>query len=160
MPRPGLLGQSPPQPQSCRLRRHITSAEGHLGNFLFDRLDRNCIAVKTKRAAFLAGCGADAPGNLREAVGGIEHPPSRFPVAVRDVLLGIGHGVVQRALVLTERDPAVHAAGRLFTPFSIGINRNEFVEVLNSLLNRFMARFQTGEFEKASIESHFSSPPS
>src|SRR5262249_47588409 len=82
-------------------------------NGAFDRLDGDGRLDDVDRAARLAGCGADAAGELREIVGRVEVAERLHPVAPVDEVVPVGDLVVHRTAGVAIRHPAIHAARRL-----------------------------------------------
>src|SRR5690606_30155763 len=109
---------------------------------------------------FLAGRGADAAGEFREVVGGVEVARSLLPVAVVDEVIPVRDLVVDRAarIAVAERDTAIHAAGGLIGNARFRERNGELVEVTNAVRRRLVARFFAFDFEKASALTHCLSP--
>ncbi|GAA3238323.1 hypothetical protein GCM10020256_58550 [Streptomyces thermocoprophilus] len=82
--------------------------DGHL-----DVLDGDRRLVDAEDARRLAGCRAEAAGELGEVVGGVQPLVGGAPVLAVGVVVPLGDEVSEGAAVVAERDAAVHAAAGL-----------------------------------------------
>ena len=82
---------------------------------MLDRLDPHRFVVDVERARFLAGRGTDAPGELGEIVGRMQHLQRLLPIATIDQVVPVGDDVVDRAGIVAEGNAAIHAARSLDT---------------------------------------------
>ena len=78
-----------------------------------DLLDRHGLVVDREHARGLARGRADPPRELREVVGHVELIGRLAPLVPVDEVVPVRDQVPQRAALMAERDPAVHAAGAL-----------------------------------------------
>src|SRR5690606_25711730 len=84
--------------------------EAAVGDGAFDRLDGYGRVGEVERAGGLAGRRADAAGDLREVVGGMQVRQRPLPVAMIDEVVPVGDLVVHRAAGVTIGNAAIHAA--------------------------------------------------
>ncbi len=78
-----------------------------------DLLDRHGVGVDAEHARRLARSRAQAAGELREVVRGVQPVDGVAPVVAVDEVVPVRDQVAERAAVVAERDAAVHAASRL-----------------------------------------------
>src|SRR5439155_14002507 len=78
-----------------------------------DLLDGYGIVVDAEDAGGLAGRGAEAAGELREVVRGVETVDRHPPLLAVHQVVPVWDDVAERAALVAEGDRAVHAAGRL-----------------------------------------------
>ena len=69
--------------------------------------------VGVEHAGLLAGCRTDAPRELREVVGAVQHVQRLTPVSAINEVVPVRDHVAQRTAGVAERDAAVHATGGL-----------------------------------------------
>ena len=114
--RRGRRGRSRPPPRAGRSGSAGTcgsiqpSRPAAVDDLALDGLDGHRVVVDVERAGRLAGRRADAAGELREVVGGVQGLQRRAPLVAVDQVVPVGDQVVDRAALVTERDAAVHAA--------------------------------------------------
>jgi hypothetical protein len=120
-----------------------------VGDRLFDVLDGHRVLVDRKRARRLAGGGADAPGELREVVSGVQGGQRALPLPLVDEVVEVRDDVAQRAALVTEREAAIHAAGTLGARLFLRPVQDKLVVVANALL-RVTAR---GRLARSVLES-------
>src|SRR5690606_30137327 len=125
-----------------------------LDDRVLDRLDADRLVIQVQRAGGLAGCGADAAGELGEIVGRQQHVECALPVLLVDQVVPVGDDVVDRAAVRTERHAAVHAARTLDAGLLVGQRRDEFLPVAQAAFRRLVGRLDPREFHEASDFSH------
>ena len=94
------------------------------------------VGVDVQRAGGLARRRTDAAGEVREVVGRVRDLDRFLPVATVNQIIPVGNDVVHRTAVVAERDAAVHAARALFARFFVGQGDDEFLVVLETLLDR------------------------
>ena len=91
-----------------------------------DLLDGHRRLVDPQDARALAGCRAEASGELREVVGGVEPLDGIPPVALVHQVVPVGNEVAEGASVVAERNAAVHAAAGLLAERVV---RERFVDL-------------------------------
>ncbi len=84
-----------------------------LRDLVLDPLDGDRVGVDAEHARGLARGGAQPAGELREVVGGVQALGGTEPVAPVHEVVPLGDEVPERAALVAERDPAIHAAGSL-----------------------------------------------
>ena len=171
VPGPGqLLGTS----ESRRTRAHhgdplARAARRHLrgdpaffptpvDDLAFDRLDGDRRILDVQGARRLTGCRADAAGELREIVGGQQIVQGGLPLLAVDEVVEVRDLVVHRATVVTERNPTIHAAGRLIHQFGGRQRVHELAVVAKPLLGRLVVAVAPGDFKKSCRLSHVLAP--
>ncbi len=97
------------------LGNHPTFCPAFVDNGVFNGFDTDRDAVDIQGTGGLAGSGADAAGNFRKVVGGVQHVQRFFPLLAVHQIIPVGNDVVDRAAVVAEGHTAIHAAGRLLT---------------------------------------------
>src|SRR4051794_23412545 len=117
-----------------RLGMDVPLVERAVGDGLLDELDRDRRLVDAEDAGRFARRRADAAGELREVVGGVELADGLAPLAVEDEVVPIGDEVGERTAGMAERDAAVHAAGALGLDTLYGEWLIDFEPVLDPLL--------------------------
>ena len=96
-----------------RLRLDPAFLPGVIDDRLLDHLDRDRRLVDAQHAGRLAGRRADAPGELRKIIRGVQDANRILPLVVIDEVVPVGNDVVDRAAGVAERNAAIHAARRL-----------------------------------------------
>ena len=112
------------------------------------------IVLDVQGAAGLAGRRADAAGEFREIVGGVQSLHRGAPLVAIDQIVPVGNQVVDRAALVTEGNAAIHAARRLFADIAIGQRMDEFAIILQPLLGLVVAALLPLDFQKAGDFSH------
>ncbi len=92
-----------------------------------DLLDGDRVLVDAEHARGLTRGGAQATGELREVVGGVQALDGVAPVVAVDEVVPVRDEVPERAAVVAERDAAVHAAAGLELE---GLGRERLVDLL------------------------------
>ena len=136
--------------------------DGAVGDRAFDGLDGDRIVVDVERAGRLARRRADAAGDFREIVGGVQVARGFLPVAAIDEIVPVRDLVVHRAAgrsagvswCLAVRDAAIHAARRLLLVVLLGQRQDEFAPMLDALLDRLVVAVVALELEKAGDLAH------
>ena len=95
------------------LRRDPALVPGALDDLVLDPLNGHRVVVDAEHARRLARGRAQAPGELREVVGGVEPLHGLRPVVAVHKVVPLRNEVAERAAVVAEGDAAVHAAGTL-----------------------------------------------
>src|SRR5215212_6533562 len=112
--RPGADHGDPPVASGLRrLRRDPALLEPARDDGQLDLLDRDGVVVDVEDAGGLAWRGADQPRELGEVVRGVELHERVAPTVPVDEVVPVRDQVAERAALVTEGDPAVHAAGAL-----------------------------------------------
>ena len=127
-----------------------------VGDRLLDRLDRHRHVLEVERAGFLAGRGADAAGEFREVVGGVEVAQRILPAAGIDQLVPVRNLVMDRATgrPVAERDAAIHAARRLLLDVALLKRKRELAEMPDAVAGELILLLLPVEFEKARDLAH------
>ena len=112
-----------------RLGEHPSLLERPLGDRHLDLLDRDRVVVDREHAGRLARGGTDPPGELGEVVGQMELLRGLAPLVPVDEVVPLGNQVPERAPLVAERDPAVHAPGTL-APELLGRLKREVLLVV------------------------------
>src|SRR3990167_5357039 len=120
----------------------------------FDRLDGHRLIDDVERARRLAWSGADASGEFREVVRGMEDVERIPPVRLVDEVVPVGDQVVHRTPVVTVRDAAIHAPGRLQPQVGLGMRDHEFLVVADALLWIGVCAILAFVFEEAGFLAH------
>src|SRR5690606_30570700 len=121
---------------------------------VLDRLDADGVVVDVQRAGGFAGRRADAAGELRKVVGGMQHVDGAAPVLVVDQIVPVRDDVVDRAAAHAERDAAIHAARALHLGLFVRQVQDELLVVLHPLRYRQIGFGQALVFKKSSDFSH------
>ncbi len=99
--------------QVRRVGLHPALVQGVVDDLDLDLLDGHRVGVDAQHAGRLARRRAQPAGELREVVGGVQPLDGVVPAVPVDQVVPLRDQVAQRTTVVAERDPAVHAAGRL-----------------------------------------------
>ena len=97
-----------------------------------DELDGDGRLVDAENAGGFTGSGADAAGELRKVVGGVEAADGGFPAIVVDQVVPIGNEIVDRAAGVAEGNAAVHAASALLALFLFRERLVDFEPILDA----------------------------
>ena len=108
---------------------------GALDDAAFDELDGDGGLIDAQHASCFAGSGADAAGEFREVVGGVEAANGALPAAVIDQVVPVGDEVIDRAARVAEGHAAIHAASALLTLFLFGEGIVNFKPVDEAIFN-------------------------
>src|SRR3954468_16577567 len=125
-----------------RLRAHPAFLPRLVDDRMLDGLDADRVLVDAQDARFLARRRADAPGELRKVVGGVQGVDRVLPVLPVNEIVEVGNDVVDRAALHAERDPAVHAARALHSRRLVVEAQVELAVVLAPRLGRLVRLFQ------------------
>ncbi len=138
------------------LGHHPAHAPGLVGDRLFDGLDRDRLVLEVEGAGLLAGRGADAAGEFRKVVGGVQVARRLLPVRVEDEVVPVGDLVVDRAArrAVAERDAAIHAARRLLLQVVLVERQGEFEEVAHAVGRELILLLLPVELEEACDLAH------
>ncbi len=141
---------------------------GAVDDGAFDRLDGDRVLVDVERAGGLARRRADAAGELRKIVGGVQVARGFFPVALIDEVVEVGDLVVDRAARRARRhragavaigDAAIHAARGLVARVLLGQRNDEFLVVLHTLGDRRVLAVVPLDLEETSDLAHLTLTP-
>src|SRR5690606_8258293 len=124
---------------------------------VLDRLDADRVIVDVQRTGRLAGCRADAPRELGEVVGGMQHVECTAPLAAVHEIVPVGNDVVDGAAVVAEGNAAVHAAGALLSGVFVVEPLDELLPVAHAHLGRLVALLNALQFKKSGDLAHFDS---
>ena len=136
------------------LRRDPALLKAAVGDRRLDRLDRHRLLDQVQRAGRLAGRRADAAGDLRKIVGGVEVLQRAAPVAAVDEVVPVGDLVVDRAAGVTERDAAIHAAGGLLLRRLLAERDHELAEMAHAIARRLVAPVAAVDLQEARYLTH------
>ncbi len=125
---------------------------------IFDRLDRHRHIFEIQRAGRLAGGRADAAGEFREIIGGVQVAGRVAPVAVIDEVVPVRDLVVHRTARMAIGNAAIHAARGLFCDLVILHREDEFPVMADTVRRGHVARILPFDFEKARNLSHCGLP--
>src|SRR6185436_20828809 len=114
----------------------------------FDRFYGHRVVVDVQGARRLARRRADAAGELREVVGRVQHVERGLPAIAAHQLVPVGDQIVDRAAVVTERYAAIHAPRALLADLGRRHLEDEFLPVLETLVDLFVRPILTLEFQK------------
>ncbi len=98
-----------------QLAGHPALGPGSLGDLVLDPFDGHRLGVDPEHARGLARCRAEPARELREVVGRVQPLDGGGPVVPPDQVVPLGDQVPERAPLVAERDPAVHAPPGLAT---------------------------------------------
>ena len=107
-------------PHGRHLRHDPALFERLVDDLDLDLLDRDRRLVDAEHAGRLARRRTQPTGELREVVGGVQPIDGVVPVLAIDEVVPVGDQVAERAAVVAERDPAVHAASGLQLQLVLG----------------------------------------
>ena len=127
-------GDRSPRPVIGRVRRHPAFTEGVVDRPVLDLLDHHRVVVDRQHAGGLAGRRADQPGELGEVVGRVQLVDRPAPVAGAGEVVPIGDQVAERAGVVAEGHPTVHAAGGLLLELILGQRQVDLLVVAHALV--------------------------
>ena len=127
---------------------------------VFNRLDTNGIVVNVQRASGLAWRWTNAPSELREIVGAVQHINGVFPIALKHQLVEVRNNVVDRAATVTKGRAAIHTARRLLLGTRIVQANYKLFVVFQALFRRQVRLFNTFKIHEPSNFTHDSSPVS
>src|SRR5262249_15402036 len=96
-----------------RLRCYPPLAPRMVDDVLLDQLDGDGVVVDVEDAGFLARCRAYPPGKLRKVVGRVQAIDGIAPAPPVNQVIPVGDDVPERATLVAEGNPAIHAAGAL-----------------------------------------------
>ena len=116
-----------------RPRRDPAFVERALDDRDLDRLDGDRIVVDPEDARSFARRRTQAAGELREVVRRVQTINRRLPAIAVDEIVPVGNQISKRAPLVTKRDAAVHAAGRLPLEYRLRIGEIDFVPVVDAL---------------------------
>src|SRR5207245_6334568 len=116
---------------------------------LLDVLDRHRVVVDVEDARLLARGWADAAGELGEVVRRVEPIDRLAPAAAVHEVVPVGDDVPERAALVAEGDPAIHAARALTLEDVIGRALLELAPVLQPLRHGLLVDLLALELEEA-----------
>ena len=107
-----------------------------------------------ERAGGLAWGGANAAGELRKVVGGVQVLQRRLPLVPIDQGIEVGDLIVDRAAIVAKRDATIHATGCLAVQGFRRQRTDEFLPVVQSVLRLFIATILAVCFQEAGELAH------
>ena len=125
-----------------------------VGNFLFNVLDGDRVGIYAQNTTGLAGSGTDAPGKLREIVGGQQGAQRVFPIAHVHEMVEFRNHVAQWTAGVAEGNGAVHAPPSLLTGLLIRPALVELPVVPDALGYRPTLRRLSAGFHKSGGFTH------
>ncbi len=137
-----------------QLRRHPAFVPAPVDDGVLDGLDAHRRFIDAQGAGRLARRGTDAPGELGEVVGRVQHVERALPIALPHEVVEVGNDVVDRATVVAERNAAVHAAPSLRLGLVFRQFVDEFLPVLEPHGGGFVLFFLPLEFHESGDFSH------
>src|SRR5574343_245285 len=138
-----------------RLRHDPAHFPALVDDEMLNRLDAHRRRVDAQRTGSLAGRRADATGEIREVVGGVQHFQGLLPVAAVNQIVPVRNDVVDRATVVAERNAAIHAARALRLGSVVRQGLDEFLVVRQALFDRFVGLFEALELHESSRLAHY-----
>ena len=123
-----------------------------------DLLDRHRLLVDAQDAGLLAGCRTDQPGELGEVVGRVQTGERVLPLVAEHQVIEVRDDVSERASLIAERDPAIHAARGLLARL---VGREILLHtapVVQTLTDRPVRRRLPLVLEEAADVTHCRSP--
>jgi len=106
--------------------------ESAVGDGFFDLFDGHRRLIDAEDAGGFARSGADAAGEFREIVGGVESADGFFPAGFVDELVPVGDDVVDWTAGVAERHAAVHTARTLLLELFVGEIAVDFEPVVDA----------------------------
>src|SRR5471030_2274539 len=120
----------------------------------FDRFDRHRVVVDVQGARGLARRGADAAGELRKVVRGVQHFQRIAPAVAPHQLVPVGDQVIDRAAAVAERDAAIHAARALLRHLGRRQREDELLPRLETRLDLLVRPLLAFDLEEAGDQTH------
>ena len=130
-------------------------AEGALDDGVLDGFDGHRRLVDPQHARGFAGSGADAAGEFRKVVGGVQHADRFLPPVAVDQVVEVRDHVVERAAGVAEGHAAIHAARALRANLLLGEFGVNLEPVVDAYADRAPLRrlarelFEAGDFTHA-----------
>ena len=134
-----------------RLRLDPALRERALDDRPLDLLDHHRVVVDLERAGGLARRRADQAGELGEVVGAVQAVDRRAPAAGAREVVPLGDQVADRAGVVAERDPAVHAAVGLAARLGDGQRQEDLAVVGGARPGVALGRGDALDLEEAAL---------
>ena len=127
-----------------------------VGDGLLDGLDGDRHVFEIQRAGFLARGGADAAGEFREIVGGVQVARRLLPVVLVDEVVPVGDLVVDRAAggAMAEGNAAIHAARGLVGHLAVRQGQGELTEMPNAVGSGLILLLPPVDLKKPGDLSH------
>ncbi len=123
-----------------------------------DELDGDRRLIDAQDAGGFARRGADAAGELRKVVGGVQAADRALPAVVVDQVVPVGDEVVDRAAGVAEGHAAVHAARALLALLLFRKWLVDFEPVLDALFRLAARRLFALNFKKSCDLTHAAPP--
>ena len=137
-----------------RRRHHPALVEGAIDDRDLDGLDRHRVVVDPEHARALARRRAQAAGELREVVGGVQAVDRVPPVIAVDEVVPVRDDVAERAALVAERDAAVHAPSRLLLQLVAREGEVDLLPVAQALVDRSGRPLLALDLEEAGDLAH------
>ncbi len=137
-----------------RLGNHPALLEAAIDDRAFDGLDGDRLVLKIQRARRFAGRRADAAGELREVVGGMEIDERAPPLAMVDEVIPVGNLIIDRTAVVAKWNAAIHAARGLAARGLVRQRNDEFAIMANAVGRRLIFAVMPVDLEKPGHLTH------
>ena len=147
-------GHTLARPRCGRLRANPSFGERALDNRDLRRLDRHRRVVDPEHARSLARRGAQPPREFREIVRRVQPIDGGAPPVAIHEIVPVGNQVAERTAVVTERNPAVHAARGLILQRRWLVGKRHFPPVAHALGNRTRRRLLPLDLEEPGDLTH------
>ena len=145
---------------ACSARRHLRRDPAFfpsaINDLALNRFDGHRAIDDVQRTGGFTGCRAHTPGKLRKVVRRLQVIQRRLPLLAIDQTVEIRDLVVDRATLVTERNPAIHAARRLLSQIAGRQGFDEFLPGPQTVLRRFIATVAPFNLQEASGLAHIS----
>ena len=147
-------GHRPARAAVGRVGHHPALGVGALDDRQLDLLDRHRVVVDGQHAGRLARRRADEPGELREVVGGVQLLDGVAPLVAVDEVVPVGDEVAQRAPLMAERHPAVHAPRALAAQLGLGLEREVLLVVAHAAAGVALVKADPVDLEECAELAH------
>src|SRR5688572_8237218 len=148
-----------PGPGGRRTRRHPALVPGAIDDRGLDRLDRDRLVVDAQHTRSFTRRRAQLAGELREVVRRVQPIDRGFPAIAIDEIVPVGNQVAERAALMTERNPAVHAAGALRLELARRVRQVDLAPVPDALGDRARRLLLAVDFDEPGRLTHGRSSP-
>ena len=152
-------GDALPGPGRGRRRADPAFLERALDDRQLDVLDRHRVVVDAEDARSFARRRAQPAGEVREVVGRVQPVDRRPPALAVDEIVPFRDLVAERAPLVAERNPAVHAARALVADFLLGCRQVDLVPIRQADMNRARVGLGPLDLDEAGDVTHWRLPP-
>ena len=140
-----------------RARHDPAFEERPLDDRELDALDRDRIVVDAEHARSFAWRRAEPARQLRKVVGRVQAIDRFAPLIARSEIVPVRNQIAERAALMAERNPAVHAPGALLADLLQRIEQVDLLPIPQPFVDRPGLRLRPLELDKAGRLTH--SPP-